>query len=130
MSAIRTTLLALLFALTLAACATAPPDGIRPVSSFEINRYLGQWYEIARLDHAFERGMSDVNATYELQDDGSVKTFFVRCRSLWIRAESGDKYHRIGFQFSGISQADAARIRKLIEYQRSHGARHPGEPRP
>ena len=73
MSSIRPAILALLFALALAACATAPPDGVRPVTSFDINRYLGQWYEIARLDHSFERGMSDVNATYQLQDDGSVK---------------------------------------------------------
>ena len=73
MSSNRPAILALLFALTLAACATAPPDGVRPVTSFDINRYLGQWYEIARLDHSFERGMSDVNATYQLQDDGSVK---------------------------------------------------------
>jgi apolipoprotein D and lipocalin family protein len=73
MSSIRPAILALHFALTLAACATAPPDGVRPVTSFDINRYLGQWYEIARLDHSFERGMSDVNATYQLQDDGSVK---------------------------------------------------------
>ena len=73
MSSIRPAILAPLFALTLAACATAPPDGVRPVTSFDINRYLGQWYEIARLDHSFERGMSDVNATYQLQDDGSVK---------------------------------------------------------
>ena len=73
MSSLRPAILALLFALTLAACATAPPDGVRPVTSFDINRYLGQWYEIARLDHSFERGMSDVNATYQLQDDGSVK---------------------------------------------------------
>ena len=73
MSSLRPSILALLFALTLAACATAPPDGVRPVTSFDINRYLGQWYEIARLDHSFERGMSDVNATYQLQDDGSVK---------------------------------------------------------
>ena len=73
MSSLRPTLLALLLALTLAACATAPPDGMRPVTSFDINRYLGQWYEIARLDHSFERDMTDVNATYQLQDDGSVK---------------------------------------------------------
>ena len=73
MLSLRPAILALLFALALAACATAPPDGVRPVTSFDINRYLGQWYEIARLDHSFERGMSDVNATYQLQDDGSVK---------------------------------------------------------
>jgi apolipoprotein D and lipocalin family protein len=73
MSAIRSAIIALFFALTLAACSTAPPEGLRPVTSFDINRYLGQWYEIARLDHSFESGMSDVNATYQLQDDGSVK---------------------------------------------------------
>lgn len=73
MSFLRSAILAVSFVLTLGACSTAPPEGLRPVTSFDINRYLGQWYEIARLDHSFERGMSDVNATYQLQDDGSVK---------------------------------------------------------
>ncbi|QLQ25967.1 MAG: lipocalin family protein [Dechloromonas sp.] len=73
MSSIRLFALALIASLTLAACSTAPPEGVRPVTAFDINRYLGQWYEIARLDHSFERGMSDVSATYQLQDDGSVK---------------------------------------------------------
>ncbi len=73
MNFVRSLVLALLFGLTLAACSTAPPEGLRPVTSFDLDRYLGHWYEIARLDHSFERGMSDVNATYQLQDDGSVK---------------------------------------------------------
>lgn len=73
MPSLRSTILALLFAMTLLGCSTAPPEGLRPVSSFDLDRYLGQWYEIARLDHSFERGMSDVNATYQLNDDGSVK---------------------------------------------------------
>lgn len=73
MSVLRQVLAVLFCALTLAGCATAPPDGVQPVSGFELERYLGRWYEIARLDHSFERGMSDVNATYEVQDDGSVK---------------------------------------------------------
>lgn len=73
MSIMRTAVLTLLFTLSLTACSTMPPEGVHPVTSFDINRYLGQWYEIARLDHSFERGMSDVNATYALQDDGSVK---------------------------------------------------------
>ncbi|MGI1679243.1 MAG: lipocalin family protein [Cellvibrionaceae bacterium] len=49
------------------------PDGVEPVKSFEINRYLGQWYEIARLDHSFEQGLSNVSAGYELREDGGVK---------------------------------------------------------
>jgi apolipoprotein D and lipocalin family protein len=73
MPTLRAVILALFFALALASCATAPPDGLRPVTSFDIQRYLGQWYEIARLDHSFERGMTDVTATYRLQDDGSVQ---------------------------------------------------------
>ena len=73
MSSLRASILIFLMALTLAACSTAPPEGLRPVSAFDLNRYLGQWYEIARLDHSFERGMTDVNATYQLQGDGSVK---------------------------------------------------------
>ena len=55
------------------ACSTQPPAGMTPVSPFQIERYLGKWYEIARLDHSFERGLSDVSATYRLQDDGSVQ---------------------------------------------------------
>ena len=43
-----------------------------PVSDFNLNRYLGTWYEIARFDHAFERGMENVTAEYLLRDDGKV----------------------------------------------------------
>lgn len=73
MAAFRSTFFAPLLALLLSACSTSVPSGLHPITPFELNRYLGQWYEIARLDHSFERGMSDVNATYQLLDDGSVK---------------------------------------------------------
>ena len=61
-----------LFALFLASC-TGAPEGISPVTGFELPRYLGSWHEIARLDHSFERGMSQVTADYSLNEDGSVK---------------------------------------------------------
>ena len=48
----------------LGACSTTPPDGMTAVTPFEIKRYAGKWYEVARLDHSFERGLSDVSATY------------------------------------------------------------------
>lgn len=48
------------------------PEGIEPVDNFELEPYLGTWYEIARLDHRFERGLSNVTATYSLRDDGGV----------------------------------------------------------
>lgn len=73
----RLALLALLLAgtvLLLAGCAsTRPPPGVTAVTPFDMQRYQGRWYELARLDHAFERGMTNVSATYTLQADGSVR---------------------------------------------------------
>lgn len=42
------------------------------VGSFDLPRYMGRWYEIARYNHRFERGMSNVTATYKLRSDGTV----------------------------------------------------------
>lgn len=58
--------------LLLSACSTLPPSGITPVSGFELQRYSGKWYEIIRLDHSFEHGLSDVSASYLPKADGSV----------------------------------------------------------
>lgn len=49
------------------------PDDVKPVSNFKLERYLGKWYEIARLDHSFERGLSRVTANYSMRSDGGVK---------------------------------------------------------
>lgn len=70
----RWPLLAALWALLLALLSgcTGLPDGIEPVTGFELQRYLGTWYEIARLDHSFERGLSQVTAHYSLRPDGGV----------------------------------------------------------
>jgi apolipoprotein D and lipocalin family protein len=48
------------------------PAGVRPVEGFDPNRYMGKWYEIARLDHSFERGLERITAEYSLSEDGSV----------------------------------------------------------
>jgi len=61
-----------LFGLLSLGCVGIPP-GIKPVQSFEADRYLGKWYEIARLDHSFERGLTRVSATYTLRGDGGLK---------------------------------------------------------
>ena len=42
------------------------------VTDFDLNRFLGSWYEIARFDHNFERGMEQTKAMYVLRDDGKV----------------------------------------------------------
>lgn len=59
-------------AVFLSAC-TGIPAGVTPVKDFELNRYLGKWYEVARLDHSFERGLEQVSAQYSLNPNGSVK---------------------------------------------------------
>ncbi|MEW8026267.1 MAG: lipocalin family protein, partial [Candidatus Thiodiazotropha sp.] len=57
--------------LVLTGC-TQLPRGIQPISGFEIDRYLGTWYEIARLDHRFEKGLNNVTANYALRKDGGI----------------------------------------------------------
>ena len=75
--------------LILPACVKVP-DNVKTVDGFEINRYLGSWYEIARLDHSFERGLSNVSAEYELRPDGGVKVLnkgFNKISGKWNQAE-------------------------------------------
>lgn len=62
----------LYLALLFAGCVGIP-DNIEPVKDFDANRYLGTWYEIARLDHSFEKGLEKVTARYSLREDGGIK---------------------------------------------------------
>ena len=61
-----------LFSLLLVGC-TGLPKGVVPVENFELQRYLGRWYEIARLNHSFEEGLEAVTADYSMRDDGGVR---------------------------------------------------------
>ncbi|MBT8047993.1 MAG: lipocalin [Xanthomonadales bacterium] len=75
--------------LLLSGC-TGVPTGVEPVGNFDVNRYLGKWYEIARLDHSFERGLSRVTAEYSLRDDGGIKVVnrgFSSSENEWDEAE-------------------------------------------
>jgi len=65
-------ILILIFAFPALISCTGIPDGVNPVKGFQLDRYLGTWYEIARLDHSFEKGLSDVTATYQLRTDGGI----------------------------------------------------------
>ena len=72
----RLSMLALLAGSTalFAGCSSVgPPPGVAAVTPFDLKRYQGRWYELARLDHRFERGLTDVSATYTPQPDGSVQ---------------------------------------------------------
>lgn len=75
--------------LLLAGCVSVP-EGIEPVKDFQAERYLGKWYEIARLDHSFERGMQQVTAEYSLRDDGGIKVLnrgFIEDKKEWKEAQ-------------------------------------------
>jgi len=61
----------ILLTTTLLGC-TGVPKGLKPVSEFDGERYLGKWYEIARLDHSFEKDMSNVSAVYAEDKSGGI----------------------------------------------------------
>ena len=74
---------------------TGIPDGVEPVKGFEVNRYLGKWYEIARLDHSFERGLNNVSAEYSLRSDGTIRVLnrgFNVNKNKWQEAEGRAKF--------------------------------------
>ena len=64
---------ALLLVVAVTVSCTGIPKGLEPVSEFDVNRYLGKWYEIARLDHSFERDLSNVTAEYTRADNGEIR---------------------------------------------------------
>ena len=81
--------LSALILLILAAC-TGVPEGVVTVDTVDPQRYVGTWYEIARLDHSFERGLSDVTANYSRRDDGGIRVInrgFNAARGEWDEAE-------------------------------------------
>jgi len=66
------------------------PKGIAPIEGFELEKYLGKWYEIARLDHSFERDLIYVTAEYSLREDGGVRVInqgYDARRDKWKKAE-------------------------------------------
>lgn len=82
-------LLAVCGLLLLNAC-TAVPDKVTPVNPFELEKYLGTWHEIARLDHSFERGLTQVTAEYSMRPDGGVAVLnkgYEAAKERWKTAE-------------------------------------------
>ena len=60
-------------AVCLAGCMSGPAVDNTLVSTLDLDRYLGSWYEIARFDHSFERGVEEAKAVYTLNGDGTIK---------------------------------------------------------
>ena len=62
-----------IFLLLLVTGCTGIPVNVKPVGDFKAEKYLGKWYEIARLDHGFERELSKVTAEYSMREDGGIR---------------------------------------------------------
>jgi len=80
----------LLLLTALVSGCTGIPKGVEPVRPFDVQRYKGEWFEIMRLDHSFERGLTNVTATHTLRDDRSVGVLnkgFDRKNCRWKEAD-------------------------------------------
>lgn len=87
----KTSLICLVFlsSLIFLSCLSVP-EGVEPVKDFELERYLGKWYEIARLDHKFERGLDEVTAEYSLMKNGKIRVLnrgYLGSEGRWKEAE-------------------------------------------
>lgn len=65
--------LLILLCMALCSCGSTTTVNNTPVTSVDINRYLGRWFEVARFDHRFERDMTHCTATYSIKKDGTIK---------------------------------------------------------
>ena len=82
-------LLPVVAAMLLSGCL-GMPESVKPVQGFDADRYLGTWYEIARLDHSFEEGLDRVTAEYALLEDGGLSVTnrgFLTAENRWKEAE-------------------------------------------
>ncbi|SNY76904.1 lipocalin family protein [Enterobacter sp. CC120223-11] len=83
--------------IALAACRSPGlPEGIQPVHNFDAGRYLGKWYEIARFDYYFERGLNNVTAQYSMNDDGSIQVInrgYDPQKMKWKQSEGKAKFN-------------------------------------
>jgi apolipoprotein D and lipocalin family protein len=94
-------LVSMLITFVFAGC-TGIPKGVKPVTGFDSQRYLGTWHEIARMDHSFERGLSQVTADYSMREDGGIKVLnkgFSASENKWKQAEG--KAYFVGEKTTG-----------------------------
>ena len=94
----------LIITLFLLSACTSPPEGITAVKNFDLQKYQGKWYEIARLNHSFEEGMEQVTANYTINDDGTVKVInkgYITKEQQWKNAEGLAKF--VGDSDIGLS---------------------------
>jgi apolipoprotein D and lipocalin family protein len=76
------------------ACSTLPKGAV-VVEPFDVNRYLGKWYEIARFDFRYERNMNNTTAQYALNEDGTIQVInrgYDTVKNQWEEATGKAKF--------------------------------------
>lgn len=84
-----------LFTVLIATMSLFAADPYPAVDDFQLDRYLGTWYEIARMDHSFERGLSNVTASYSMKDASTVKVLnkgYNEVKQRWSDATGSAKF--------------------------------------
>ena len=69
----KTGIMIVALAMAVSGCVSGPKVDNAPVAALDLNHYLGEWYEIARFDHSFERGVEQAKANYTQNADGTIK---------------------------------------------------------
>ncbi|MDR6369805.1 apolipoprotein D and lipocalin family protein [Chryseobacterium bernardetii] len=91
---IITVLLSFLLLNSITSCSSMP-EKAQPVGQFDVNKYLGTWYEIARFDYRFEKDLDNAIAQYSLNADGSVKVLnsgYNVIKNKWVSANGTAKF--------------------------------------
>ena len=73
----------------------AIPQNVSAVADFDVRRYMGTWYEIARLDYIFERDVDNAAAQYSLNDNGTVQVVnsgYNHQKGEWVTAKGVAKF--------------------------------------
>lgn len=82
------------FVALITSCASIPKKA-KPVQNFDLNKYLGNWYEIARFDFRFEKDLDNVMAQYSLNNKGNVNVVnsgYNFKKEKWVSAEGVAKF--------------------------------------
>jgi apolipoprotein D and lipocalin family protein len=83
-----------IFTMGLFSCATIP-KGAEAVQAFDKEKYLGKWYEIARMDFKFEKNLNNTTAVYSINDNGTIKVVnrgFNTKKEEWTQAMGKAKF--------------------------------------
>ena len=86
--------LSLGIAALLSSCASIPKNA-KPIQNFDVNKYLGTWYEIARFDFRFEKDLNNVMAQYSLNDKMNVDVLnsgYKLKKDKWVSAKGVAKF--------------------------------------